>query len=190
MNLGRVVIPADEIQKRVKELAEEISRDYRDKKPLLISLLKGAFIFMADLVRNLSIPHEIEFITLSSYTNGVQRNSDVKVVNGLKGDVRNKDIIIIDGIVDTGHTLKYLIDALTERNARSIKVCALLDKPASREVDVPVHYVGFKISDLFVVGYGLDFREKYRNLNYIAELTEKENDNNNSSKIQESIAKK
>jgi len=189
MNLGRVLIPADEIQRRVKELAEEISRDYRDKNPLLVSLLKGAFIFMADLVRNLSIPHEIEFITLSSYTNGIQRNSDVKVVNGLKGDVENRDIIIIDGIVDTGHTLKYLIDALNERSARSIRVCTLLDKPASREVNVPVHYVGFKISDLFVVGYGLDFREKYRNLNYIAELKEKENIDNNGSKIRESITK-
>lgn len=170
MKLGRIVITEDEIQKRVRELAGEISRDYSGKNPLFISLLKGAFIFMADLVRHISISHEVEFITLSSYTGGIKRNNDVKMIKGLKGSVENKDIIIVDGIVDTGHTLKHLIDILSEKSARSIRVCTLLDKPFSREVDVPVHYIGFNIPDVFVVGYGLDFRERYRNLKYIAEL--------------------
>jgi len=177
MNLGRVVISEEEIQKRVSELADEISRDYTGRNPLLISLLKGAFIFLADLVRHLSIAHEVEFITLSSYTSGTKRNRDVKVINGLKGNVKDRDIIIVEGIVDTGHTLKHLIDILAERSARSIRVCTLLDKPFSREVDVPVNYIGFNIPDVFVVGYGLDFREKYRNLKYIAELVDGEGRN-------------
>jgi len=118
-----------------------------------------------------------EFITLSSYTSGTKRNRDVKVINGLKGNVKDRDIIIVEGIVDTGHTLKHLIDILAERSARSIRVCTLLDKPFSREVDVPVNYIGFNIPDVFVVGYGLDFREKYRNLKYIAELVDGEGRN-------------
>ncbi|OQX86290.1 MAG: hypoxanthine phosphoribosyltransferase [Candidatus Latescibacteria bacterium 4484_7] len=171
MNPGKVVLAADEIQRRIEELAAEISNDYREENPVLISLLKGAFIFFADLVRNLTIPHEIDFITASSYSKGTEREKNVRIINDLKRDIDGRNIIIVEGIVDTGHTVRHLIDLLSSRNAKSIRVCSLLDKPSSREVEVNVDYIGFTIPDIFVVGYGLDFREMFRNLNYIAELS-------------------
>ena len=167
----RIIVSSEEIQDRVRELAQQISNDYAGKNPLLITLLKGAFIFLADLVRHLTIPHEIDFITLSSYRNGLQRSGEVKVINHLRSSTEDRDIIIIDGIVDTGHTLSQLIKILSRSHIRSIRVCALLDKRSTREVDVQVHYTGFTIPDIFVVGYGLDYKEQHRNISYIAELT-------------------
>ncbi len=165
------LIEADDIQRRVREMAERISIDYAESNPLIIVLLKGAFIFTADLIRNLTIPHEIDFITLFSYGNGTKRSTDVGVINHIRSHIEDRDIIIVDEIVDTGHTLSRLIKTLADHNARSFRICTLLDKPDAREVEIDVDYVGFTIPDVFVVGYGLDYRERYRNLPYIAELT-------------------
>jgi hypoxanthine phosphoribosyltransferase len=166
------LIKADDIQRRVREMAESISTDYRDSNPLFIVLLKGAFIFAADLIRNLSIPHEVDFITLFSYQNGTKRSADVGVINHIRSRIEGRDIILVDEIVDTGHTLSRLKRTLRDHNARSHRVCTLLDKPDAREVRIDVDYVGFTIPDVFVVGYGLDYKERHRNLPYIAELTE------------------
>lgn len=170
VHLGRVLITRDEIETRVRELAKEISTDYAGTVPVFISLLKGGFIFLADLVRNLTIPHEIDFITVRSYGNGLERSDRIEILNDLRRKVTGRDVIIIDDIVDTGHTLSALEQMLTERNVRSLRICALLDKPSCREVNVSIHYVGFKVPDVFVVGYGLDFMERFRSLSYIAEL--------------------
>lgn len=170
MHIGRVLITREEIDSRVRELAGEISADYSNRNPVLISLLKGGFIFLADLVRHLTIPHEVDFITVHSYQNGLSRSERIEVLNDLQRNVSGRDVIIIDDIVDTGHTLSFLEQMLEERRVASLRVCALLDKPSCREISVPVDYVGFKVPDVFVVGYGLDFRERYRNLSYIAEL--------------------
>jgi hypoxanthine phosphoribosyltransferase len=170
MDYGRILISSDAIQKRVGELAEQISHDYAGRHPLIITLLKGAFIFLADLVRQLTIPHEIDFITLSSYRNGSRRSPKVEIYNHLRSDITDRHVLIVDEIIETGHTIAELIQTLGADNARSLEICTLLDKPASREVTVPVHYVGFTIPRVFVVGYGLDFMEHFRNLPYIAEL--------------------
>ena len=165
-----VLLSSDEIRKRVEELARQISEDYVGRHPLIITLLKGAFIFLADLVRLLTIPHEIDFITLSSYRNGSRRSPRVEVLNHLRSSIADRHVLIVDEIIDTGHTIHELIRTLGVDEVRSLKICTLLDKPASREVPVPVHYIGFTIPRVFVVGYGLDFMEHFRNLPYIAEL--------------------
>ena len=170
MHIGRVLITQEEIDSRVRELADQISADYAERNPVLISLLKGGFIFLADLVRRMTIPHEVDFITVRSYRDGFTRGEQIEILNDLKRSVNDRDVIIIEGIVDTGHTLSFLAQMLEERSIRSLRVCALLDKPSCREIPVSVDYVGFKVPDVFVVGYGLDFMERYRNLAYIAEL--------------------
>jgi len=164
-------IRAEEIQERIKELGREISIDYHGTTPVFITLLKGAFIFLADLVRELSIPHEIDFITLSSYREGSQRSSIIEINNLVRNDIRDRDIIIVDEIVDTGRTLSRLIRSMNLEKANSLKVCTLLNKESGREVNIPLDYVGFSIPDVFVIGYGLDFKEHYRNLSFITELT-------------------
>ncbi len=170
MEYYRELISDIAIQSRVMELARQISRDYSGKHPLIITLLKGAFIFLADLVRHLTIPHEIDFITLSSYRNGSRRSPKVEILDHLRTNINNRHVLIIDEIIDTGHTMFRLIEALGAHNARSLRICTLLDKPAAREVNVPVHYIGFTIPQVFVVGYGLDYMERFRNLSCIAEL--------------------
>ncbi len=167
----RMLISSDEIQDRVRELAQRISDDYSDRNPLFITLLKGGFIFLADLVRNLTIPCEIEFVTASSYREGTRRSTEVEISANLKSDLEGREIIVVEGIVDTGHTLVNLMQTLSEQRVKNYRVCTLLDKPSAREVEAPVHYVGFEIPDVFAVGYGLDFMEQYRNLSYIAELS-------------------
>lgn len=168
MSEYRLLISSEDIQDRVYELAEQLSNDYAGKNPLIITLLKGAFIFSADLVRHLAIPHEIDFITLSSYRNGALRSEKVEILNHLRTNPAGRDIIVIDEIIDTGHTLANLMKTLDTCKSKSLEICTLLDKPASREVDIPVRYVGFRIPSVFVVGYGLDFKEQYRNIPYIA----------------------
>jgi len=165
------LIEADDIQRRVREMGQRISIDYADSTPLMIVLLKGAFIFTADLIRQLTIPHEIDFITLFSYGEGIKRSDEVGMINHIRSRIEDRDIILVDEIVDTGHTLSRLLKTLDDHNARSYRVCTLLDKPDAREVEIDVDYVGFTIPDVFVVGYGLDYRERYRNLPYIAELS-------------------
>ena len=167
----RVLISSEEIQDRVRELAQRISIDYSGRNPLFITLLKGGFIFLADLVRNLSIPCEIEFVTASSYRDGMRRSAEVEISANLKSDLAGREVIVVEGIVDTGHTLINLMQTLSEQRVKNYRVCTLLDKPSAREVEAPVHYVGFEIPDVFAIGYGLDFMEQYRNLSYIAELS-------------------
>lgn len=164
-------IPEREIQRRVAEMARKLSSDHAGEVPVLITLLKGAFIFLADLVRSLSIPHQIEFIAMSSYRDGSERSEHIQINNLTSRDIEGRDIIIVDEIIDTGHTISSLIDSLEREQARSIKVCTLLDKRAAREVVIPTDYVGFDIPDVFVIGYGLDFKEHFRNLPFIRELT-------------------
>lgn len=165
------LISSEEIRKRVKDLGREISRDYRTRTPVFITLLKGAFVFLADLIRELTIPHEIDFITLSSYRNGSERSGLVEINNLIRKDMRGRDIILVDEIVDTGRTLSKLIDTIDLEEANSIKICTLLNKESGREINVPIDYIGFTIPDVFVIGYGLDFNEHFRHLTFITELT-------------------
>lgn len=159
-----VLITKEEIGRLVGRLAQEISRDYRDKHPLLLGILKGSFVFMADLVRLIEIPIEVDFIRLSSYGSSKVSSGKVRVVHGLNCEVKGKDVIIVDDIVDTGLATSFVIDYLRRRKPASVRVCALLDKPSRRKADVPIDYLGVKIPDRFVVGYGLDYGERFRDL--------------------------
>lgn len=163
----RILISSDDIQRRVAEIGREISVDYADTTPILVSILKGGVVFLADLMRRVSAPHEIDFMSLSSYQ-GRQSTGVVKINMDLKGSISDRDVIIVEDIVDTGHTLDYLLEILRARRPRSLKVCSLLNKADAREKDVHVDYVGFDIPNEFVIGYGLDYDEKYRNLPFIA----------------------
>jgi len=168
------LISEEEIKKRVRSLAEEISRDYQGKRPLLVGILKGAFIFLADLIRELTVEVEVDFLAVSSYGKATETSGEVKILKDLSESIEGKDVIIVEDIVDTGLTLKYLFDLLRTRNPKSLKICVFLDKKERRVVEVPVHYIGFEVPDLFLVGYGLDFAEKYRQLKYIRELSPEE----------------
>jgi len=160
----KVLLTEEEIRREVKRLAQEIDRDYRGKHPLLLGILKGSFVFMADLVRLLQTPVEIEFVRLSSYGSARTTSGEIKVVQGLRAQLKGRDILIIEDIVDAGITVGYFLDYLRRRKPASLKLCALFDKPASRKVSVPIDYLGFTIPDKFVVGYGLDYDEKFRHL--------------------------
>ncbi len=162
-----ILFTRDEIETIVKKLAGEISQDYDGKHPLLIGLLKGSFIFMADLIRHLNFPLEVEFIKLSSYGRGRSTPGKIKVVQGLRSKVRGRDIIIIEDIVDTGHTIAFLLDYLRKKKPASLKLCALTDKPSRRQVPVSIDYLGFTVPNKFIVGYGIDWDEKFRHLPHI-----------------------
>jgi hypoxanthine phosphoribosyltransferase len=170
----RLLISRGEIGEKVAELAAVIREDYRAKNPLLIGVLKGGFIFMADLVRALNIPLEVEFIRLSSYRAAKVSTGKIKIVQGLRTTVTGRDVLIIEDIVDTGHTVRFLIDYLRRRKPASLKLCALFDKPSRRVVDVPIDYLGFTIPYAFVVGYGLDLDERFRYLPDLCILAEDE----------------
>jgi len=161
MNL-EPLIHRDGIRKRVKEIAEEISRDYEGRTPLLIGVLNGSFIFLADLIRELSIPVVVDFVKVRSYVGTESSTLELKL--DLERDIEGLDVILVEDIVDTGKTVDFLIRRMSSKNPNSIKVCALLDKPERRKVDVKVDYVGFTIPDVFVVGYGLDVDGRYREL--------------------------
>lgn len=164
------IITANQLHNKVMELADEINRDYKDLKDIvLVCNLKGAFVFLADLFRKIKIPVSIDFIATSSY-NGTEAEGNVRIVKDLKMDIRGKNVMVIEDIVDTGFTLNYVMKYLNLHNPNSIKVCTLLDKRSKRKVEVPIHYTGFIVDDIFLVGYGLDYNEKYRELDYIAEL--------------------
>ncbi|MDJ0941497.1 MAG: hypoxanthine phosphoribosyltransferase [Woeseiaceae bacterium] len=172
MNAPPELISEDDIKARVSELAREISADYADVDDLvMIGILKGSFIFLADLSRRLTIPRTIDFIAVSSYGKGSKSTGAVRLVMDVRGNIDGKHVLIVEDIVDTGHTLKYLIGILQSHGPASIKTAALLHKPGSAEVDVPIDYVGFGIGDEWVVGYGLDFAERDRTLPYIGVVT-------------------
>ncbi|MDI6894406.1 MAG: hypoxanthine phosphoribosyltransferase [Bacillota bacterium] len=165
-----VLISAEEIERRVKELAEEISRDYQGKEPLLVCVLKGGVIFLADLVRHLTVPVNMDFMAVSSYGQSTITSGQVRIIKDLDTSTEGRHVLLVEDIVDTGLTLSYLCDILLARDPASLKVCTLLDKAARRRVKVPVDYVGFEVPNVFLVGYGLDYRERYRELPYIARL--------------------
>jgi len=168
--LGKVIISASQIERKVKEMAKQISKDYDKNFPVLISNLKGSFRFLADIVKYVKIPVMIDFIAFQSYE-GHKSIGNVRVIKDLKIDVSNKNILLVEDIVDTGITLDYIIKYLEEfKKPIDIRVCTLLDKPSKRKVYVPIHYKGFDIPDVFVVGYGLDYKEFFRELNDIYEL--------------------
>jgi hypoxanthine phosphoribosyltransferase len=164
------LIAADAIQARIKELGAEISRDYAGRNPLLIGVLKGAFMFLSDLMRAIEIPVDIEFIAISSYGAEMRTSGEVRILKDLDVAIEGRHILVVEDIVDTGLTLNYLLANLKSRGAETVKLAALLDKWERRTKQVPIDYLGFKIPDKFVVGYGLDFAERYRNLPYIAVL--------------------
>jgi len=158
----QILFSRNEIQKRVQELAGQISKDYAGRELVIIGILKGAFIFMADLVRDISVPCKIDFARLASYGSGSESSGKVVMTKDIETSIKGRDILIVEDIIDTGLTLQYLIDWLKERNPHSLKICVFLDKRKRRKVSFEADYVGFTIDDGFVVGYGLDFNEQYR----------------------------
>ena len=171
MTEPRVLIPADEIQARIRSLAAEIERDYPGGREIhLVAVLKGGFMFLADLVRAMQGPVTMDFMALSSYGKETKSSGQVMVLKDVGSSLEGRDVIIVEDIVDTGLTLHYLQNILAARAPRSVRTACLLSKPSRRQVDVQVDYIGFTIEDYFVVGYGLDYAEKYRNLPYIAVL--------------------
>jgi len=159
-----ILITKEEIHREVFRLAQEISIDYHGKNPLLLGILKGSFVFMADLVRLLEIPVEMEFVSLSSYGSAKVSPGKIRVVKGLRSPLEGRDILVVEDIVDSGLSISHLLGYLHKRKPASVKLCALLDKPDRRKTIVPIDYLGITIPDRFVVGYGLDFDEKFRNL--------------------------
>lgn len=168
----KVLLSQEEIREKVSYLAELVSRDYQDRVPLLICVLKGAVVFLSDLIRSLKIPVEVDFMAVSSYGSSTTTSGVVRFLKDLETSIENKDILIVEDIIDSGLTLSYLRENLLSRNPRSLKIITLLDKPERRMADIEPDYSGFCIPDEFVVGYGLDFNEKYRNLPDICILLE------------------
>lgn len=169
-DIEKILISQEELEAKVKELGERISSDYAGKELLIVGILKGAVIFCADLVRHISIPVTMEFMAVSSYGDATQSSGAVMILKDLEINIADKHVLIVEDIVDTGLTLNYLLENLKARHPLSVKVCTLLDKPERRKVDIPVDYKGFVIPDAFVVGYGLDYGEKYRHLPYVCVL--------------------
>ena len=165
-----VLFSEEQLEQRVCELAAQIDRDYAGKEPLLVSVLRGSFVFMADLVRHITLPCTVDFMAVSSYGSGTTSSGQVKIIKDLSEQIEGKDVIVVEDILDSGNTLSYLLKLLEQRKPASIRLCTLLDKPERRVKPVEVHYSGFTIPDAFVVGYGLDYAEHYRNLPYIGIL--------------------
>ena len=165
-----VLIERDALQHRIGELGDEISSDYAGRDLLLVGVLKGAVFFMADLMRNLTIPCEIDFMAISSYGDATDSSGVVRILKDLDINIEGRDVLVVEDIIDSGLTLSYLMRNLEARDPSSLEICALLTKPDRREIEVPVRYVGFEIPNRFVIGYGLDFAERYRNLPYVGIL--------------------
>lgn len=171
-DIKEIIIQEEEVLAKIKELSKKISNDYRDKNLLVVGILKGSVIFASDLIKNIDIPCEIDFMAVSSYGNSSETSGVVRILKDLDHSIENKDIIIVEDIVDSGVTLDYLTKYLNARNVNSVKIAALLSKPSRRKVDIDIEYLGFEVPDEFIVGYGLDFSERYRNLPYVAVLKE------------------
>lgn len=168
--IAEILIPSDKLQARICELGAEIDRDYAGQDLLLLAVLKGSVLFLSDLMRCISTPHSIDFMATSSYGAGMASSGVVRILKDLDQPIEGRNVVIVEDIIDTGRTLDYLVRILRARQPKSLEICTLLNKPARREAPVAVKYIGFDIPDKFVLGYGLDFVEKYRNLPYIAVL--------------------
>jgi hypoxanthine phosphoribosyltransferase len=168
--IGEILVPADDLKRRVTELAGEISRDYEGKDLVLVGVLKGAVFFLSDLMRQLEIPVEVDFMAVASYGSATKSSGVVRILKDLDAVIEGRDVLIVEDIVDSGLTLQYLLRNLGARNPRSLEVCALLIKPERRKVDLLTRYVGFEIPNRFAIGYGLDHAEHYRNLPFVAAL--------------------
>jgi hypoxanthine phosphoribosyltransferase len=170
--VGEILIDEDALSSRVAELGAEVSADYQGRDLLLIGVLKGAVFFMADLMRHITVPCEVDFMAISSYGDSTDSSGIVRILKDLDINIEGRDVLVVEDIIDSGLTLSYLMRNLESREPASLEVCALMTKPARREIDVPVRYIGFEIPNRFVVGYGLDFGERYRNLPYVAVLSD------------------
>jgi hypoxanthine phosphoribosyltransferase len=170
--IGEILVQQDDLEHRVKTLAEQISADYRGRSLLLIGVLKGAMFFLSDLMRQLEVECEVDFMAVASYGSSTSSSGVVRILKDLDGPIEGRNVLIVEDIVDSGLTLSYLLRTLKAREPASLEVCALLTKPERRKVDLPIEYVGFEIPNRFVIGYGLDHAERYRNLPYVAVLNE------------------
>jgi hypoxanthine phosphoribosyltransferase len=170
--VGEVLIDEEALAGRITELADDVSTDYAGRDLLLIGVLKGAVFFMADLMRQITVPCEVDFMAISSYGGSTDSSGVVRILKDLDINIRERDVLVVEDIIDSGLTLQYLMRNLRSREPRSLEVCALMTKPARREIEIPVRYVGFEIPNRFVIGYGLDFAERYRNLPYVGVLNE------------------
>lgn len=167
---GRPIVTQEEMRARIRELGKQITADYTGRDLVLVGVLKGAYAFYADLARAIRIPIRVDFLMVTSYGSRAKTSGKVKIVTELTEDIKGKDVLLVEDIVDSGLTVQYLVKALGKKKPRSIKVCALLSKPERRTIDVAIDYVGFEIPNKYVVGYGLDYQQKYRNLPYLAVL--------------------
>jgi hypoxanthine phosphoribosyltransferase len=170
--VGEILVDEDALQARIRELGREISSDYAGRDLLLIGVLKGAVFFMADLMRRLTVTCEVDFMAISSYGGATDTSGVVRILKDLDLNIEGRDVLVVEDIIDSGLTLSYLMRNLEAREPASLEICSLLTKPGRRRIDVPVRYVGFEIPDRFVIGYGLDFAERYRNLPYVAVLSD------------------
>jgi len=171
-SIGEALVTQEDLERRVRELGEQISRDYAGKDLFLVGVLKGAVFFLSDLMRSLEVPCEVDFMAVASYGSSTDSSGVVRILKDLDATIEGKDVLIVEDIIDSGLTLSYLLRTLQAREPRSLEVCALLTKPERREVDLPIRYTGFEIPNKFVIGYGLDHAERYRNLPYVAVLQE------------------
>lgn len=167
---GKPLITQRQIEKRIKELGMKITADYEGKELIMVCILKGAYVFFADLVRSIQIPVSVDFMMVSSYGARTSSTGVVKIISDLSSPIKGKDILVVEDIIDSGLTMSYLYKTLKAKRPRSLKICALLDKVERRKYEIPVDYVGFTIPNKFVIGYGLDYQDKYRNLPYVAVL--------------------
>jgi len=170
--IGEILVQPDALRRRVEELGAQITEDYAGRDLLLVGVLKGAIFFLADVMRHIEVPCDLDFMAVSSYGSATDSSGVVRILKDLDAPLEGRDVLIVEDIVDSGLTLQYLLRNLGARNPASLEVCALLTKPARRKVELDARYVGFEIPDRFVIGYGLDFREKYRNLPYVATMTD------------------
>lgn len=171
-DIKQILLSEEEIIKKVKEIANDITKDYQGKDLVIIGILKGAVIFMSELCKNINLPISMDFMSVSSYGKSSRTTGEVRIIKDLDDSVEGKDVLVVEDIIDTGLTLSYLTDNLEKRGANSVKIVTLLDKPSRRKINVNVDYIGFEVPDEFVVGYGLDYAEIYRNLPYIGALKE------------------
>jgi hypoxanthine phosphoribosyltransferase len=171
-SIGEALVTQEDLQRRVRELGEEISRDYEGKELFLVGVLKGAVFFLSDLMRHIEVPCEVDFMAVASYGSSTDSSGVVRILKDLDATIEGKDVLIVEDIIDSGLTLSYLLRTLKAREPRSLEVCSLLTKPERRKVDLPIRYTGFEIPNKFVIGYGLDYAERFRNLPYVAVLQE------------------